>query len=305
MHGGRAVHRAACRAVRFSPDGRGLYTASSDHKVLGISVDNSAVAWTGKHEAAVNALLVGTSDIVFSGDDDGCVKMWDMRLKGDAVLSFTENEDFISDLWYQEDKKQLVCPSGDGTVAVYDIRKGNLFAMSDPIEDEHMSVVVLKHGRKCVTGTQGGVLNIFSWGDWGDMKDRYPGHPNSIDTIVKIDEDTIFTGSADGIIRVVQLQPNKLLGVIGDHEGFPVERIALSHDKSFLASCSHDSTVKFWDVGYIFEEDDGEDDDEADSDDSDDSDAMDDGERAAAARRKAKGKQKVQQPSTNPFFGDL
>jgi hypothetical protein len=27
------------------------------------------------------------------------------------------------------------------------------------------------------------------------------------------------SGSSDGLIRVVALQPNKILGVIGDHEG--------------------------------------------------------------------------------------
>lgn len=48
---------------------------------------------------------------------------------------------------------------------------------------------------------------------------RTTGHPESVEAIVKLDEDTIATGSSDGMIRVVAIQPNKLLGVLGEHAG--------------------------------------------------------------------------------------
>ena len=34
----------------------------------------------------------------------------------------------------------------------------------------------------------------------------------------------------------VQIQPNKLLGVIGEHDGYPVEDIDVSHDQTYLWS---------------------------------------------------------------------
>lgn len=67
--------------------------------------------------------------------------MWDLRSK-DAVRTFTENEDFIGDMILHKGK--LVCGSGDGTLAVYDIRKGTLYAMSDNMEDELLSLALLK-----------------------------------------------------------------------------------------------------------------------------------------------------------------
>ena len=39
-----------------------------------------------------------------------------------------------------------------------------------------------------VLGTQSGVLSIFSWGHWGDMTDRFIGHPQSVEAMVKVDE---------------------------------------------------------------------------------------------------------------------
>lgn len=62
-----------------------------------------------------------------------------------------------------------------------------------------------------VCGTQSGALSIFKWGDWGDVSDRFPGHPQSVESMVKVDEGTLITCSEDGIIRIVSIQPNKLL----------------------------------------------------------------------------------------------
>ena len=43
----------------------------------------------------------------------------------------------------------------------------------------------------------------------GMDSDRFPGHPNSIDTIVALTDDLILTGSSDGLIRLVNIQPHK------------------------------------------------------------------------------------------------
>jgi ATP-dependent RNA helicase DOB1 len=118
----------------------------------------------------------------------------------------------------------------------------------------------MKGGRKVVCGSQSGVLGLWSWGYWADCSDRYPGHPESVDALAKYDEDTLITGSSDGALRIISVLPNKLLGVVGSHAAdMPVERLSLSHDRRLLASVSHDSVVKLWDVGRLLADDgDGE-----------------------------------------------
>jgi WD40 repeat protein len=69
--------------------------------------------------------------------------------------------------------------------------------------------------------------------------------------MLKIDENSVITGSSDGLIRVVSLQPNKVLGVIGDHEDFPVEGLCRSRCGGILASYSHDDIVRFWDISMF------------------------------------------------------
>ena len=58
-------------------------------------------------------------------------------------------------------------------------------------------------GTKVVCGGGDGTLHIYSWGKWGDITDRFPGHPFSVDSICKVTEDILVTGGTDGIIRYV------------------------------------------------------------------------------------------------------
>jgi hypothetical protein len=136
--------------------------------------------------------------------------------------------------------------------------------MSDQIEDELLSIELVKNGKKAIVGTQDGVLSLWSWGDWGDYNDRIMGHPNSIEAICKLDEDTVATGSSDGIIRLVTVLPNEFQGALGDHgEDMPIENLRLSHDKKYLVSSGHDDKLQFWDVAHLFAEENEEENEDA------------------------------------------
>ena len=39
--------------------------------------------------------------------------------------------------------------------------------------------------------------------------------------------------------------------MVGEHDNFPVENLSLSHCGKYVASCSHDEKVKFWDVSDL------------------------------------------------------
>ena len=205
-----------------------------------------------------------------SGDDDGKINVWDMRgAPKAATSSWVFHEDLINALLVEEDRSTMLSASGDGTLGVLDFRKQNkLVARTEQEEDELLSLAIVKGGGAVVAGTQDGVLLTWKWGKWifderseEDGPARFTGHPESIDALLPVDDDAIVTGSSDGIIRLVTVQPNKLVGVLGEHGEDPIERLAWSRDRRFIASAGHDEMVKFWNVEYLFEDDD--DDDEA------------------------------------------
>lgn len=108
-----------------------------------------------------------------------------------------------------------------------------------------------------------------------DHVDRIPGHPASVDAICALDADTVLTGSSDGLVRVVQVLPHKLLGVVADHGGLPVERI--TRKERWVVSIGHGPEARFTDVGPLLEPDSDEDEEqsgeESDSDSDEEADA--------------------------------
>jgi WD repeat-containing protein 55 len=321
---------ASCRAVQFSSDGSTLWTGGSEGDIVALDASRICTfsAPSSKQQRDCNSIRyrkMGASyqkkapiqviyeipdrNIFGTGDDAGCVRLWDPRLLNissnesniscvtskdkslsGCVADWKVHDDYISALKHNDadsnETHTLLATSADGSLSAYDIRMTSRFfttsikakstdtqhlppgvvRLSDPQDDELLSLCILKNGKKVVCGTGEGVLAIFSYGTWGDVSDRFPGHPSSVDAILKVDEDTILTGSSDGFIRVVSLLPNKLIGVLGDnHEGFPIEQLQFTCDKSFVGSVTHDNYLRIWDARILDDnfdfvnEDDGQD----------------------------------------------
>ena len=171
-----------------------------------------------------------------------------------------------------EGRNEIVISSGDGTLGCLNLTTNKMVGQCDNLEDELLSCEIVKNGRKVVAGSQEGVLDIFTYGKWDDISDRYPGHPQSVDAIAKVTEDMVVTGSSDGLIRVISVLPNKILGLVGEHSDMPIERLTMSFDKNMLASSSHDKTVKLWKVDWLTEEGAWDDAEEMDVEEADDDD---------------------------------
>eukprot|EP00501_MAST-03F_sp_TOSAG23-6_P000268 GSMAST32.ASY1.ANO1.274.1 assembled CDS len=318
-------HTGACRSLAYSDDGSIIFTGSSDCSVAATDASTGKCVWRKEkaHDSAINivfSLPENHQNTLATGDENGCVKIWDNRTR-ECTHTSTISTDYISDMCYgAAAKNQLLYTSGDGCLSVFNLKKGKVEYRSDDQEDELLSLQLIKNGKKVVCGTQGGVLVIFSYGDWSDRSDGFPGHPQSIEALLKIDEDTLITGSSDGIIRAVSVQPNRLIGVVGAHDDFPVEQLEFSRDQRTIASCSHDNIIKLWDVSMFFDKESDEEDDtivastevvnkSADSDfDSDsDSDAGVGKGRKRMMKKKLKPKdaKKLRPNSMAGFFADL
>lgn len=249
-------HKKSCRALQFSSSGEDLHTASKDKSIHTLDLNTGSVKRKIKnaHESPIYSLLVTGENMLVTGDDDGHIKAWDLRMQKEA-MDLKESEEFISDLAVDSQFKTLLATSGEGTLTAINLRKKKLEMQSELFDSEFLSLAIVKRGKKVVCGCGEGALNIFNWGEWGNLSDRFPGHPMSIDCMVPITEDIVCTGSCDGLIRAVNILPNRFLGVVGEHKGdFPIENLALSRDKKFLASCSHDQMVKFWNIESVKKE---------------------------------------------------
>eukprot|EP00049_Salpingoeca_infusionum_P002255 m.55215 g.55215 ORF g.55215 m.55215 type:complete len:376 (+) comp11471_c1_seq1:251-1378(+) len=245
-------HEGAVRALAFSDDGSYLFSASSDCSLMCTNPATGEVVYrhTNAHKHGINALLVieGTG-LVATGDDEGVIKIWNLQDQT-CFAEYHAHEDYIADMVAIPHKKMIFAAGGDGRLSVYNWAKKK-HKVSDQLEDELLSIAIMKGTQKVAAGTQSGAIVLYSWGKWGDYTDRLLGHPQSVDAMVKVDENTLVTGSSDGILRVTTILPNKIKGVLGEHHAYPVERIHASKHDPLLASCSHDKRVKFWAIEAV------------------------------------------------------
>eukprot|EP00884_Botryococcus_braunii_P017552 jgi/Botrbrau1/4480/Bobra.0220s0014.1 len=251
------AHADSCRAVAFLPGGSVLVSASADGSIAAFDCSSGqAMARRDKaHGGNINTLEAVSACVLASGDDDGQVRVWDMR-QADSVACFGAHTDYISAMTLAQEGGSLLATSGDGTLSVMDLRARKVSTRSEDAEDELLCVAVVKGGRKVVCGSLNGPLPIYSWGQFSDMSDRIPGHPGSVDAMVRLDDDTIVTGCADGLLRAVSIFPNKLLCVLGRHSGQSVERLALSESQRVLVSVGLGNSLKMWDLGPLLDDSD-------------------------------------------------
>ncbi|KAL6133890.1 hypothetical protein ACLB2K_066123 [Fragaria x ananassa] len=243
------AHSESCRAARFVNGGSAILTGSPDHTILATDVETgSAIArLENAHEDAINRLINLTASTIASGDDKGCIKVWDTRQRS-CCNSFNAHEDYISDMTFSSDSMKLLGTSGDGTLSVCNLRKNKVQAKSEFSEDELLSVVIMKNGQKVVCSSQTGNILLYSWGCFKDCSDRFIDlSPNSVDALLKLDEDRLIAASETGLISLVGILPNRIIQPIA-------ERLAFSHDKKFLGSIAHDQLLKLWDMDDILQD---------------------------------------------------
>ncbi|XP_022774720.1 WD repeat-containing protein 55 isoform X1 [Durio zibethinus] len=303
------AHTESCRTVRFINGGQAVATGSKDCSILATDVETGSVIarLENAHENANNSLINLTESTVASGDDEGCIKVWDTRQRS-CSGSFNAHEDYISDMNFVSDSLKLLTTSGDGTLSVCNLRTYKVQTRSEFSEDELTSVLVMKNGRKVICGSQSGTLLLYSWGFFKDCSDRFVDlSPNSIEALLKLDEDRLITGSENGLISLVGILPNRIIQPIAEHSDYPVEGLAFSHDRRFLGSISHDQMLKLWDLNDILQGAENTVNDKVAMSDSDSDDMeVDDNPSQSKTGSKVKNANKgAAFSSSNNFFEDL
>lgn len=241
----------ACRAIAFSDDGSMLFCGGRDTAIKEIDLNKGVISWgQGKaHESSISCMKMNFGYLA-TGDDEGAIKVWDQKSKK-QIYYWEEHEDYISDIIIQEDK--LIASSADGSLSVYDIKAGKFQIASTNVKsDEFLSMSYVKNDTLLIVGCQTGCLRFFAKDEWGYQTSGFSGHPEAVDAMLTINEDMIATGSCDGLIRLINIRPNRFMGVIGEHPGYPIERLSLSKDLEFIASSSHDYMVKFWNISSFW-----------------------------------------------------
>ncbi|XP_072449830.1 WD repeat-containing protein 55 isoform X2 [Chiloscyllium punctatum] len=245
-------HMKSCRQLEFTQNGQELFTVSKDKSIHILNVERGKLVTRipKAHSAAINSLKLIDENLFATGDDNGLLKVWDLR-KGTSLMEMKNHDDYISDITIDQNKKILLTTSGDGTMCVFNIKRRRFDLQSEFQDGDLTSLAIMKRGSKVVCSSTAGMIYLFNWDGFGATSDRFLVPGESIDSIVPVSDTILCTASMDGVIRAVNIFPNRVIGSVGQHVGEPIEQIAISHEGRFLASCAHDQKVKFWDISDL------------------------------------------------------
>ncbi|KAJ1499483.1 WD domain repeat-containing protein 55, partial [Coelomomyces lativittatus] len=302
-------HKDAVRCVRYNDDGSFLFSCSTDKSIQALDTKTHQVILkkSKAHDNPINILSPLTEHTVATADDAGTIRVWDLRAKS-MILQYEEHESAVNDLLSRDN--ELLSIGEDGFLTVYDFKKMALVARSDMMENEMHCMQWTCGGKKLAVGQSDGVISLWNDGWWGDMKDRIPGHPEPITSMVQLSDRQLLTGCGDGKLRLVSVAPNKIERIVANTGMLPVESLCISNDKNLVASCTYDEKIRFWNVSQLmsskskqkrkgakkvsFEDEDSQ--NESDENDSDSSNDSDDNLKKTLAKRskmkKRKGKKR-------------
>ncbi|XP_011309335.1 WD repeat-containing protein 55 homolog [Fopius arisanus] len=248
------VHERACRDVQFNAKGDTIFSVSKDKSMAVTDVTSGKLKrfYDKAHECPIYTTTIINENVVATGDDDGTIKIWDLRQRGsNPILSVKENGDYISSMITNDDGKYLVCASGDGVLTTLNVPARKLHVQSEEYDDEFTSLGLFKGNTKLLTASNTGKMYVFNWGEFGFHSDEFPNlTKKAINCIIPITDNVVITGGEDGLLRAFSLFPHRRLGIVGQHD-FSIETVDISNDGTLIASSSHDNIVKFWNVKYF------------------------------------------------------
>jgi WD40 repeat protein len=170
-----------------------------------------------------------------------------------------DHADYITDIALARSKGHVAFTSADAHLSVWDARKGDFADMSGRDDDELMSCCYLKEDSALLCGTDAGPLSLYNTSDISTYIARYKVHGCGVDHLLKLDDSTVVSAAEDGIMRVIMIKPSRAIGVVGAHTDFVtgMDRLRPAYatdlddyiwSSDIIGSCSHDSTVRFWNI---------------------------------------------------------
>ncbi|XP_066590244.1 WD repeat-containing protein 55 homolog [Prorops nasuta] len=248
------LHLKACRCIKFSNDGKTLFSTAKDLSIMLTDLETEKLkrVYEEAHEQPVYSMTIIGENTFATGDDDGVVKLWDLRQQGSQpIFSIKKMEDYVSDMITNNEGKYLVCSSGDGSLTSFNLPAKKVHIQSIEYDEELTCLGLFKSERKLLTASSKGAMYVFNWEEFGLHSDKLSSFTKkTISCMVPITDNIVITGDEDGILRAMSIFPNRQLGVVGQHD-YSVEALDVSNNGIFIASSSHDNDVKFWNVQYF------------------------------------------------------
>ena len=251
-----AGHTDAIRSIVYSKNGKDMYTAGSDGKILkwDMSADNKVPSVINAHGFVYRAIDVSPEEKWLAACADlNYIQLFDITQPGSAPVQLKGHKGLVWTASFTPDNKGLVSAGADSSVIYWDIdaKKPNVVYKG---KSRIKHIEINPKGNYIVVGNEKGQVILLNRNK-NYEENVIVDHKGKIVHSVAFSSDGNFVVSGDetGIVKVYSLAENKLVAVLADHKA-RINDIEFTVDNKLMATASFDGTVRLWDFNNLNEE---------------------------------------------------
>ena len=192
-------HSDRVHAVRFSPEGRQLATASADKTAILRSLEDPDTRLTLRHNGKVQSLAFSPDGKLLATGAAGEVRLWDPQ-SGNSEATFSIGDAHGYSVAFSPDGATLAAAASDGSIHLWDVdTKKELASLRVP-KTRAFSVAFSPDGK--LLAAAGSDSNVWIW-QVGSEKEphKLEGHWGAVNEVVfSPDGKELASGSRDGSV---------------------------------------------------------------------------------------------------------
>ncbi|MGA2730048.1 MAG: TIR domain-containing protein [Terracidiphilus sp.] len=252
-------HERQVSSLAFAPNGKMLVSGSMDGNI--IFWDMASRTASGPPVKALRSpvwSLACSPDgktVVVGGDAE--LVFWDLAARKQIGSPVTSQKDRIWTLAFSPDGELLA--SAGNTLVVMIWKNGQpgrlLKTLGTPNQSKDFELMPVgvsfnADGTMLATSTQGHSVTLWKIKDWKPIPPVLYGHTQAVSSVAfNANSKVLASGSADGDIRIWDVQAHELIGSLGVPPE-AVNSIALEPRKGILASVGGDNSIVLWNVDF-------------------------------------------------------